>query len=410
MSGCRAGRRHPEPRRGEGSLTQRTLRLGIAGIGNEGVQVARYATEFEGVELTAAADLRSDALAAFGERHAGVRLFESVEAMCAQGDVDAVWIATPSEHHAQHTVTAAQSGKHVILEKPMALSLAESDRIVEAVEKHGVQLLMHSHASDAPVIKIRELVAGGRLGGLVNVTSISYKDWLRSPRLASELDTARGGGVVFRQAPHQIEIVRRIGGGLVRRVLAYTGKWHPHFDTEGNYTALLEFEDGTPAVLVFSGYGYFNIADLTWGIGEGGYKAEPRYGKRAVTTGPVAPAVFYSRSRRGESASAGQGDGERQRFQPLFGLTLVSCERGDIRQSPEGLYVYTDDGCEEAPCPPYEDRATELRELRDAIDEGRAVFPDGRWGRATLEVQLAILESAKTLRHVALSRQVAAPE
>ena len=60
---------------------------------------------------------------------------------------------------------------------------------------------------------------------------MSYKAWLKSPRFPAELDTTKGGGIVFRQAPHQIEIVRRIGGGLVGSVLAYTGRWAPGLNT-----------------------------------------------------------------------------------------------------------------------------------------------------------------------------------
>ena len=76
---------------------------------------------------------------------------------------------------------------------------------------------------------------------------------------------------------------------------------------------------------------------------------------------------------------------------PFFGLTIVSCERGVIRQSPDGLYLYTEAGCEEVAVPPNPERVAELTELRDALREQRTVFPDGRWGAATLEVCLAIL-------------------
>jgi phthalate 4,5-cis-dihydrodiol dehydrogenase len=80
-----------------------------------------------------------------------------------------------------------------------------------------------------------------------------------------------------------------------------------------------------------------------------------------------------------------------------------------MRQSPDGVYVYTDDGCEEIICEPYLDRATELIMMRDALAQGRVVFPDVRWGRATLEVILAILQSSRENRDVELAYQVPAP-
>ena len=92
---------------------------------------------------------------------------------------------------------------------------------------------------------------------------------------------------------------------------------------------------------------------------------------------------------------------------PFFGLTIVSCERGAIRQSPDGLYVYTDAGCEEVTLPSDVGRSAELIELRNSIAEKRPVFPDGRWGRATLEVCLAIRELSQQRQVVELQRQVA---
>lgn len=383
------------------------LKLGVAGIGTEGQAVLRDAEKYGDVELTAVADLRPEALATVQKRYPNVEPFTSIEAMCEQGEVDAVWIATPSEYHSAHTIVVAERGKNIVLEKPMALTLDDCERALDAVEQNGAQLLMHSHASDQPVRKMREIIESGRLGRLINITTISYKGWLKSPRMPAELDTSKGGGIVFRQAPHQIEIVRRIGGGLVGSVLAYTGRWAPGLNTEGNFTALLEFQDGTPAILVLNGYGRFDITDLTFHIGEGGTESQHRYERRPMPTGPVDPTALYAAGGRhgGERESAAN----RPRHQPIYGLTLVSCEKGDMRQSPEGLYVYTDDGCEEIICPPYEDRATEMREMRDALAEGRPVFPNGRWGMATLEVQLAILESSRAKQRINLSHQVAVP-
>jgi len=92
---------------------------------------------------------------------------------------------------------------------------------------------------------------------------------------------------------------------------------------------------------------------------------------------------------------------------PYFGLTVVSCERGAIRQSPDGLVVYGQNGLQEIPVArTMRGRAAELAELHRAITEDRPVQHDGRWGRATLEVCFAILQSAYEDREVVLSHQV----
>jgi phthalate 4,5-cis-dihydrodiol dehydrogenase len=375
------------------------LRLGIAGLGNAGHAVLRDLQAAPGVALAAGADARSEALDSFRAKNPAAETFDSVEALCESNSVDAVWVATPNEFHAAHVIAAAAGGKHVVCEKPMAISLEECDRMIEAAAANKIHLLMHSKASDPPVVKMREVVAGGRLGRAIQISSWNYKGWLKNARLPSEVDTSKGGGVVYRQGAHQVDIVRSIGGGMVKSVRAGAGKWHPRFDTEGNYTAFLEFEDGTPATLVFNGYGGFDIGDLTWGIGEGGYASSED--KESGTNGPVSAATKYSAPTRAEKR---RRDGARK--QPFFGLTLVSCEKGDIRQSPDGLYLYTADGREEIPCPPFLDRAGALLKLYEAATQNRRVLADGKWGKATLEVVLAVLDSSRERREIALSHQV----
>lgn len=384
------------------------VRFGIAGIGNEGAGIIPFFDVVDGVELAAVADLRVDALDAFKEDHPSAATFTSLKEMCASGAIDAVWISTPSQFHAEHAITAAEAGVSVVLEKPMAVNIDDAHRVVEAFDKSKARFVLHSHASDPPIKKMREIIASGRLGRPVGIHTTMHKGWLRSPRLAAELDTSQGGGVVFRQGPHQIEIVRRLGGGMVKSLRAFTGRWAPGLDTEGNFTALLEFEEGHHATLVLYGYGYFNVSDLTWNIGEGGTAGSGEYRKpRPMPTGPADPETFYASERRPGRDRGTQAS--RPHRQPIYGLTIVSCERGEMRQSPDGVYVYDDNGCEEIICEPYRDRGIEISEVRDALREDRPSFPDARWARASLEVILGILESGRTHRDVEMKYQSPTP-
>ncbi|HEX9444901.1 MAG TPA: Gfo/Idh/MocA family oxidoreductase [Candidatus Binatia bacterium] len=375
----------------------RIVKLGVAGLGNAGRAVIRDLPAAPGVALAAVADLRAEALEPF-RRDPAVETFDDVEAMCRSGNIDAVWVATPNQFHAANAAAAAAAGKHVVCEKPMALDLEECDRMIAAAAAGKVRLLMHSKAGDPPVIKMREIIAGGRLGRPIQISSWNYKGWLNLPRLPAELDTSRGGGVVYRQGAHQVDIVRALGGGPVKSVRASAGRHHPGADTEGNYSAFLEFADGAPATLVFNGHGRFDMTEITWSIGEGGYASRTTAEKSALKNRAGAAA-----RREGEPRSDERREGPRR--QPFFGLTLVSCEKGDIRQSPDGLYIYTDDGREEIACPPFLDRAGELVRLYEAVVEDRPVLADGKWGKATLEIVLAILESSRTRREVELKYQ-----
>lgn len=387
--------------------THSKLRVGLAGVGTVSRTILPGIESIPNVTLSAVADIRQEPLDFCRERY-GARTYTTVEALCEDPDVDAVWICTPNMLHAEHAIIAAEHGKHVICEKPMAINLEQAQAMVDAVERNGVRYVQgHSKIFDPPVRKMREIVSSGRLGHLIQVNTWGYKGWLSgTPRLASEVDSAVGGGVLYRQGPHQIDITRGIAGGMVKSVRAITGRWHPAFpQAEGNYSAFLEFEHGTPATMVFNGYGYFNIAELTWGINESGQQMDLDRSRRPRQTGAVAADVKYAfMDERTES-----GRQEARRFQPFFGLTLVSCERGDIRQSPDGLYIYTDDGREEIT---FDGRGLgrgELSELYQATDEDRPTFSDQRWGMASLEVALAICQSSREGREVPLALQVPVP-
>ncbi len=386
------------------------LRVGIAGLGVASTQVLPAFHDGAPYELAGGADLRGEARQAF-ETTYDRPAFATVEELCRRPDVDAVWIATPNTLHMQHTVTAARAGKHVICEKPMAVTLPQCDRMIRACEDAGVRFLQgHSKIYQPPIRGIREVVQSGKLGRVVQIQACNFNDWLQRPRLPPELDTSKGGGIVYRQGPHMVDIVRFIGGGLVRSVRGISGRADPHFDTEGHFSALLEFEDGAAATLTFNGYGYFDVAELTWDIGESGAlqtgaRAFPRADKPRLT-GPADP------TRKASGAQARKTGGHRRpekRHQPFFGLTTVFCERGVVRQSPDGLYVYTEKGRKEVAVPRALGREAELSELAAAIRTGRSVFPDGTWGKATLEVCLAILASSRDGRVRRMRHQVPVP-
>lgn len=384
------------------SPAQTPLRVGLAGLGAVSGQVLRAFADSPGVVLAAAADLRPEARAEFTRRY-DRPAFESIEALCRSPAIDAVWIATPNDLHAAHSIVAAGHGKHVLCEKPIAITLEECDRMIAAAERAGVQLLAaHSKIFDTPIQAMRRSIVAGRLGEVVQINSLMFNDWLQRPRVPAEVDTSRGGGVVFRQAPHLIDILRYLGGGMVTSVRAVTGKWDPHFDTEGNFGALLFFASGAVASVGFGGYGHFDVTELSWNIGVYGDQKDPRAAKRPRRT---AATTQEEKMANPAFPLASEAPKPAKRM-PFFGLTIVSCERGVIRQSPDGLYVYDENGCTAVVVPPNPERAAELIALRDALRDGHAVFPDGRWGAATLEVCLAILDSARSGKEIALTRQV----
>jgi len=389
--------------------------MGMAGLGVASTQILPAVSRLPYLQITAAADLRADALSKFRKEY-DAAAFSSVEEMCRSSDVDFIYIATPNQLHAEHAITAATHKKHVIVEKPMAMSLEECETMNAAAEKYGVKLLCgHTHSFDPPIRKIREIVKSGELGKLCMINTWNYNEFMYRPRMKHELATSRG--VVLNQGPHHVDIVRLIGGGMARSLRAMTGIWDKARGYEGSYTCYLEFEDGTPATLVYSGYGFFDTAELFSWVGEGGQYREPetnlkvrrrlREVRSAEDEERLKEGMRFGGRREGEYSHLWSGE----RKQPFFGFTLVSCEKGDIRQTPTGLFIYGENDKREIDLPVgSRGREAEIEELYNAVVHKRPVFHDGRWGEATLEVCLAMLESAKERKEILLSHQVPSPE
>ena len=133
------------------------LRIGVAGLGAASKQILPHIDRVPGMALTAGADTRPDAVEEFQKKYQSRKAFNSVEEMYASGEIDAVWIATPNVNHADHTVAAAEHGIHVIVEKPTAVTLAETDRMIEACDRNKVKLVQgHSKVYGPEIQKIRE--------------------------------------------------------------------------------------------------------------------------------------------------------------------------------------------------------------------------------------------------------------
>jgi len=375
------------------------LRFGLAGVGAGAKNLLTGFGQSELVKLAAAADVRPEALAALN-RQFGARTYSSVEEMCRDPDLDVIWVATPNPFHAEHAIAALNHGKHVIVSKPMAVTLDQCEAMNAAAERNGRYLLAgHSQAMAAPIRKMAELVASGEYGRLAMVHTWHYTDWFYRPRLPDELDEARGGGVVFRQSPHQVDIVRAIcGGEMVDSVSASTFRLDADRPGTGAYTAFLRFAGGAAATLAYSGYGRFNAAEITFGQGRA---------RTAVVrgrSGSEEELALKESSRYTGSDALPVTHG-----QPFFGLTVASCERADIRQSPNGLYVYDESGQSEITLPPDEQRGeAEFQEMHEAVVHGRPLTHSGRWGQRTHEVTLAIVESARLGHEVRLSKPTAA--
>lgn len=397
-------------------MAEAPLRLGVIGIGVGAAEMLPPMENADFIDLFAGADIDPDVRKRFGERYPNARVYASAEEMVKDPDVEAVWISTPNMYHAPMTVLAANHGKHVVVEKPMALNLKQAEEMVETAEKNGVKLVAGHTQSFMPHIRLmRQIVKSGRLGRLGAVNAIAYTDWMIRPRTWEELDPEQGGGMVFRQTPHQIDSIRSIGGGKIKNVRGMYGQWMNERPIPGYYAVFMEFESGVPAIAIHNGYGYFLASELVpWGDANTRYTPDERNAiKRQMREGTRKETEEKLSLRIGGEGEQRIFRGEREKYwKPNdLGIVIVSCENGEIRQSPKGLYLYELDGVKELVVESHPlGRDDELRELYNAVRLGKPVYHSGAWGMATLEVGLAINESTKTHKQIELSHQIEMPD
>jgi phthalate 4,5-cis-dihydrodiol dehydrogenase len=380
------------------------IRIGIAGMGAAGrafLPPIRGHAEFELVAVAEpVAEIRESVAA-----ETGAEGFADLPSMLAKAKLDAVYIATPTELHADHAGLVFAAAKHVLTEKPMAIRLDEAQAMVAAAERAGVVLVVgHAHGYDRPIQAMRDIVTSGRLGRVRMIHTWNFTDWMYRPRRPDELEIALGGGVTFRQGSHQFDIIRLLGGGLVRSVRASTFDWDPNRRSIGAHTVFVQFADGAAATAVYNGYGYFSTMELMSDVTEWGFTepVDKRPPVRRRSAGASPADELEAKRERAKNAIPTSAP-----HQPHFGLTVVSCERGDIRQSPDGLYVYSDRGREEIAVPNDKSpRDLVLDEFAAAIAGRAKPVHDGRWGLANLEVCLAAIESAKRGEDIELKHQV----
>ena len=388
----------------QNAADSKPIGLGIAGLGMAGAVMVHAAAAHPDFVLKAGADPHQGPREAFARDH-NARAYADVQMLVRDPAISVIYVATPHQYHAEHAVLAAEHGKHIILEKPMALTLADCDAIIAAVERHKVHLIVgHTHAFDPAVRLMRDIIARGELGKLGLIHSFNYTNFLYRPRRPEELDTAQGGGILFNQVPHQIDTARLLAGGLVWSVCASTTILDPSRPTEASCAALLQFANGATASLVYSGYDHFDSDEWHFGIAERG---SPKQIAHGAARRSLAKATDEAKART-ETFAYGAAKGDLPPHQPHFGVTIVTCAEGDMRASADGITIYIATACvrcrsRAAVACPAGARCWTTCVWRFS---GSPPVHNGRWGKANVEVALAMLVSSREGRDVALEHQV----
>ena len=245
-----------------------TIRIGILGGGNISSTHAQAAREIEGVEIAAVYGENRERAAVIA-RSCGGLLYEEMEGFLKHQPMEIVAIGSPSGVHADQGVAAARQGLHVLVEKPIDISVAQADRLILECERNRVKLGVFFQDRVKPdIVKLKQFVDAGKLGKPILV-SATVK-WYRPPeyysnsrwRGTTDLD---GGGALMNQGVHTVDLLLWLMGPVVRVYAKAITALHK-IESEDTVVATLEFANGAIGTLeaATSAYpGYSRRVELT---------------------------------------------------------------------------------------------------------------------------------------------------
>ena len=354
-------------------MTVERLRFGILGCGVIGPHHAKAISGLESAELVAVADvvpeLAEELAGEYGCAHCS-----GLEEMLAGVDLDAVCVCTPSGMHADGAIMALEAGKHVVIEKPVDVTLEAADRLIEVQRATGRRVAVVSqHRFDAATQAVHEALARGEFGRLTS-GSADVRWWRSQPYYDSggwrgtwELD---GGGVLINQAIHSIDLLQWLMGQVVE-VTAYTGLIaHERIEVEDTAVAILKFANGALGTIVATTAAY---PGLTTRIAVHGDRGSAIIDDDELT--------YFHAAREGQEGGAyGAGGGENQAEEVM--LRYGEAESGPGAGADPGSLSMA--------------HRDQIQDFIEAVGEGREPLVNLQEGRKSLAIIQAIYESAST--------------
>jgi predicted dehydrogenase len=186
--------------------------IGLAGVGYWGAKLARNIDQADGCRLAAICDADPLQLAATGERYREAAQFAHLEEMLVSDGLDAVVLATPASLHAAHVLSTLQAGKHVLVEKPLALAVDDCDELITCAETNNLVLMVgHTFVYSEPVRLLRGLIQSGELGRVL----YAYAQRLNLGVIREDLNALWNFG------PHDVSILLYVLQRAPERVSAH---------------------------------------------------------------------------------------------------------------------------------------------------------------------------------------------
>ncbi len=342
--------------------------FGIIGCGMIAHFHGKAIEETRGARLAACFDARFDAAEKLAEEYGG-NAYRDLDSLLADPAVDAVTICTPSGAHLQPAIAAAKAGKHVIVEKPLEITLKRCDKIIQACEQNGVLLsTIFPSRFHAASQQLKKAIVAGRFGTLS--LGDAYVKWYRSQdyydsgqwRGTWALD---GGGALMNQAIHSVDLLTWLMGPVAEVTAQTASLAHQRIEVEDVATATLRFENGA------------------LGIIEATTAAFPGSLKRIEIHGSHGSAVIEEEDIK------------------IWQFTKITSSDREIEAQFKGR-TKTGGGAADPAAIGYEAHAAQFRDVIRAIRKRSSPAIDGHEGRRSVEIILAIYQAAESGKRVKL--------
>jgi len=231
----------------------RKIKWGLIGCGDIArKRVAPALRDIANSDFVAVSRAQADKAEAFAREFGARRWYADWHALLADQEIEAVYIATPVHLHAEMAVAAAEAGKHVLCEKPMALNVAECDRMLAACMAHRVKLGVAYYRHFYPgIARIKAIVAAGEIGRtmIAQINAFEYQDLVPSdPRGWFVTQAKSGGGPMMDFGCHRIDVLMDLFGGITH-VQAFTDRLLFNREVEDSGAAFFKFAKGMRATL-----------------------------------------------------------------------------------------------------------------------------------------------------------------
>ncbi|NQU80230.1 MAG: Gfo/Idh/MocA family oxidoreductase [Bacteroidetes bacterium] len=231
------------------------IRIGILGCGKVAHLHAQAIRNLKIAELVSAWSRSTETAETFAQKYT-LEAFRSITQMIKSTSVDLVIVCTPHPFHKDPVIEAAEAGAHVLVEKPLASSLADCDAMISACKKAGVKLgVVSQRRWYAPVVRVKKAIEDGKIGnpvlGTINMLGWRDKDYYDSDEWRGTWKM-EGGGVLVNQAPHQLDIFQWYMGAIDEIYAIHRNLNHPYIEVEDTALAIVKFKSGAIGNIIVS--------------------------------------------------------------------------------------------------------------------------------------------------------------